>query len=414
MKSFKISVLLLGLMLWILIWAGYNTGLWYLQTPENPLDFFHGFRAFLPPLSAYLALIFLLMKQPLSLKIFHGPLGFLFFYNLIGIFSSIFLSKSPFMAFYWALSYGAVLVVLWVISVYPKPLYSITQLINFNWLLVALIMVFFFTLYLTQPGVVSSILNFSFWGNRPYEIMAGAGKTIMGMPITRPTGFGRYAGTIALVALARFWPKKKKLKIKFFWIFLFSLFVLIFSQGKTGILGFLVGAFLIFWLKSRSKFLLILGISLFLFLLIFIGLYKNLPAYLENNKTIFLTLGGRTTGVWIRGWELFLKSPLLGFGFHADRIFLKGEHIHNAILHALVQTGIVGTIPFILAFVLAWVRLFKLFKKFKDPLLIEIAGIMAFFTVRGITESTGAFFGVDWILLAPLLAYITVLKQRKI
>jgi len=137
------------------------------------------------------------------------------------------------------------------------------------------------------------------------------------------------------------------------------------------------------------------------------------PQVLPPLHFIF-TLGGRTVGVWPQAWKLFLKSPLIGFGFHADRIFLEGQHAHNAILHALIQTGVIGTIPFIIAFVWAWIILFKLFKKPipEKPFLIEIAAIFAFFTIRGITESTGAFFGVDWILLAPLLAYLQFLNQK--
>ena len=47
------------------------------------------------------------------------------------------------------------------------------------------------------------------------------------------------------------------------------------------------------------------------------------------------------------------------------------------------------------------------------PFLIEIAGVMVFFMIRGITESSGAFFGADWLLLAPLLAYIQNLWFKK-
>jgi O-antigen ligase len=75
------------------------------------------------------------------------------------------------------------------------------------------------------------------------------------------------------------------------------------------------------------------------------------------------TLSGRTIGVWHEGWGLFLESPLLGFGFHADRIFLEGQHMHNSLLHALVQTGLIGTVLFILAFIWAWIILFRLLKK---------------------------------------------------
>ena len=360
----QIPLLFLVSMLWFMVWAGYNTGPWYLESPKGILDFFHGFRAFLPFFAAYLAIIFLLTQQSFSLKIFQGPLGLLFLYNLVGIISSIALSKEIFTALYWAFLYGAVLMVFWVVSVSSNPLSKITQLINFNWLIVSIVTLALLIFYLVQPGVVTSILNFSFWGNRPYETMAGAKKAIIGMPITRPTGFGRYAGVMALVALARFLQQKKKIGSKIFWFFffLFFLFTLIFSQGKTEIFGFFLGALLIIWLKTKPKIFLFLVTTLLL-----LSLSPFIVNYLLKNKTVFLTLGGRTTGVWSRGWELFLNSPLLGWGFHADRIFLEGEHMHNALLHALVQTGLIGTIPFVLAFIWSWIILFKLL-----PLLFSL------------------------------------------
>jgi hypothetical protein len=49
----------------------------------------------------------------------------------------------------------------------------------------------------------------------------------------------------------------------------------------------------------------------------------------------------------------------------------------------------------------------------EKPFLIEIASVFAFFMIRGITESTDAFFGVDFILLAPIIAFIQNLWFQK-
>jgi hypothetical protein len=42
-----------------------------------------------------------------------------------------------------------------------------------------------------------------------------------------------------------------------------------------------------------------------------------------------------------------------------------------------------------------------------------IAGVLAYLTVRTITESAGTFFGTEWLILAPILAYLTTLNKRK-
>jgi O-antigen ligase len=104
------------------------------------------------------------------------------------------------------------------------------------------------------------------------------------------------------------------------------------------------------------------------------------------------------------------------FGFHADRIFLEGQHMHNALLHALVQTGLLGTIPYLAAIVGAWILVVRLHLARPSPgltpLPIEIPAVLAFFTIASITESTFAFFGTPWLLCAPLLAYSQALAWQ--
>jgi hypothetical protein len=129
----------------------------------------------------------------------------------------------------------------------------------------------------------------------------------------------------------------------------------------------------------------------------------------------FFTLSGRT-GVWVAGWKIFKESPVLGRGFQADR-FLLGTHMHNSMMHAMVQTGVLGTIPLLVALIFIWTLMIRaLINRASLPVLhrnlvIQLAGILTFFTVRTFSESTGAFFGVDWILLAPVLVYLQMINQ---
>ena len=139
----------------------------------------------------------------------------------------------------------------------------------------------------------------------------------------------------------------------------------------------------------------------------------------------FTTLSGRT-GVWREGLELFKDSPVFGRGFHADRLLLGptdpaggrlGTHLHNSYIHALVQTGIIGFMPFITAMFYAWfllvvvLRIRRRLTPGLRQMIIQSAGILVFLSIRTVTESTGAFFGVDWLILAPLLLYLQVLNR---
>ena len=134
----------------------------------------------------------------------------------------------------------------------------------------------------------------------------------------------------------------------------------------------------------------------------------NVPLLGEIPKAVY-TLTGRIA-TWRAGWGIFKDSPILGFGFHADRLKLN-THMHNSIMHGLVQTGATGTILLMAGFILTWLLAFRGIKNLArytgrhKLLLIQSIGILSFMSVRSITESTGAFFSVDWLLLAPLMLY---------
>jgi O-antigen ligase len=91
---------------------------------------------------------------------------------------------------------------------------------------------------------------------------------------------------------------------------------------------------------------------------------------------------------------------------------MLGAHMHNSYLHSLYQSGFIGVIPFVAALVLTWLLLLKAVINLRNlpvmhrHLVIQSAGIIVFFSARTITESTAAFFGIDWLLLAPIMIYL--------
>jgi len=88
--------------------------------------------------------------------------------------------------------------------------------------------------------------------------------------------------------------------------------------------------------------------------------------------------------------------------------------MHNSYLHSLYQTGFIGVIPFLAALILTWILLIKAVKNLRSlpvmhkHLVIQSAGIIVFFSARTISESTAAFFGIDWLLLAPIMMYLQI------
>ena len=127
----------------------------------------------------------------------------------------------------------------------------------------------------------------------------------------------------------------------------------------------------------------------------------------------FYTFTGRTV-VWAVGWDLIVSSPVVGYGFHADRLLLE-EHMHNAVLQALIQTGFIGTFLFVGAFVYVAILIIKI-SKFQcylpmehKQMFVQSVAILILLCVRSIWESSGAFFGVDLLILAPRLIYLQIL-----
>ena len=90
--------------------------------------------------------------------------------------------------------------------------------------------------------------------------------------------------------------------------------------------------------------------------------------------------------------------------------------MHNSFMQALIQTGVVGAIPLIAAILFGWLSLVKVMRRLDQlparhkHLVIQAGAILAFLTMRAFPESTGAFFGIDWLILAPILLYLHVIS----
>jgi O-antigen ligase len=144
-------------------------------------------------------------------------------------------------------------------------------------------------------------------------------------------------------------------------------------------------------------------------LLFLTGFGHGLLLYLTRGREIDPTLTGRTA-IWVRGWEALQQSPWAGLGFWADRYFLDFWNIHNTFLQALMQSGYLGFIPFVIALVWAWIGILRFYSNRPageaSSLPGELLGVMTFFTVYSITEITYSFYSVGWMAMAPLFAHL--------
>lgn len=88
-------------------------------------------------------------------------------------------------------------------------------------------------------------------------------------------------------------------------------------------------------------------------------------------------------------------------------------------MYALMSSGFVGAAAFVGGLIWAWIIFLRAIvsgvadRVGQRMFLIQAGGVLAFFTVRSIPEVCGAMFGVDFMVMLPVLVYLTVLDQQR-
>jgi O-antigen ligase len=395
----------------LLVWSGYNTSIYYFNDPLFPtsfMNFLHGVRAFFPILAGVIAVGQLARRRSLPPWLAFGPLILLLFYGGIGLASSIFFSSQPMPAAYWALEYISVIVVVMAVASSPDPEKHLARYISVNWICCAAICL---GLLMGIPLLGGGALGQT--AGSPLGVMAyGRVNDVMGMAGTRNTGFGRFAGIVILVGLAKLLHDRRDKKTLFIWtpLTLVAGLALLLSQARTSWVSVVVAAFvLLARAPTRWRVPLLMFASLALPLVWLSGLGHGFLLYLTRAKGIDPTLTGRTA-TWAQGWNALQQSPFIGLGFWADRYFLQGANIQNTFFDALMQSGFLGLIPLVIALVWVWISILRLYSTKPcgeaNSLPAELLGVMAFLTVYSLTEITFSFYSVGWMVMAPLFAHV--------
>jgi O-antigen ligase len=398
-------------LLCLLVWSGYNTSVYYYLDPLFPKSFMnliHGVRAFFPILAGVIAAGQLARRRSLPPWLAFGPLILLLFYGGIGLASSIFFSSQPIPAAYWALEYISVIVVVMAVASSPDPEAQLARFISVNWACCAAICT---GLLVGIPLLGGEALGQT--AGSPLGVIAyGRVNDVMGMSGTRNTGFGRFAGIVILVGIAKLLYDRRDKKTLFIWtpLTLAAGLALLLSQARTSWLSVVVAAVvLLARAPTRFRVPMIMLVLLALPLVWLSGFGHGFMLYLTRGTGIDLTLTGRTA-TWGQGLQALQQSPWVGLGFWADRYFLGGWNIHNTYLQAFLQGGILGIIPFALALVWVWISILRLYSNKPSgeasSLPAELLGVMAFLTVYSLTEITYSFYSVGWMVMAPLFAHV--------
>ena len=385
-----------SVVLWLMIWGGMFTGIYNLSGPlsvHDRLALFQGARALLPVMAAYFCLIWALATRA-RYRFAWTPPGFLVAYAAMGFLSSVFYSPDKVTALYWATVYVAPLLVVWFVTDRPEPLAILRTVLRLNAAIVIFLM----------AAVLPEAYRYGFGRATRFEIY----MLPFGLGEVRANGVGRYALVVLLLAFVNLATTPGRKRLLWLPLVVPALFLLMQTQSRSSLLGLAAASMLFVFIKGINLRFLVAG-PVAAYAIWVSGFTWRARG--DIGSLVFLT--GRDN-TWQKGLAQIGHSPFFGWGFHADRLLLDSEHMHNSYLHAAIQAGTIGALLFAAAVVVLWVFLFRSgivrrIRTVEGPdqgLLMQSVLILGFLTARSFFESTAAFYGVDLLLLVPAVAYI--------
>lgn len=388
--------MILSLALWLMVWGGTFSGIYNLMplpSVNDPLALFQGGRALLPVMAAYFCLLWAMATRARYRFGWTSP-GFLVAYAALGFLSSIFFSPDKVTSLYWATVYIAPLLVAWFITDRPEPLAILRRILHLNAAIVVLLMVV----------VLPEALRHGFGQAtrfQSYMLPFGLGEI-------RANGVGRYALVVLIIAFVNLVTMPGKNRLLWLPPMIPALFLLMESQSRTSLLGLAVAGMLFVFIKGVNLRFLVAGP-----VAAYVIWISGFTWRARGDIGSLVLLTGRDN-TWQKGLIQIGHSPFFGWGFHADRLLLDSEHMHNSYLHAAIQTGTIGALLFAAAVVVLWVFVFRsgVLRRIRSAgspdqtLLMQSVLILGFLTARSFFESTAAFYGVDLLLFVPAVAYI--------
>lgn len=390
-----------AILLWLGLWSNLNTGPWFISIPETLGDWPNLIRSILPffilPISGFL----LLQRGKLHLPS-DGPSRLLLMYGLVGLLAAV-LSPDLAGSLYYSMTFLATIFAAWTFIKRADSTDSARQLLIITW--VATFIVAAIIGYQARGSVFGQ-------GSSAYYALSdelhGASKS---------EGVARWAAVPGLVCLVRaYYTRRFSLMAFYIGVAVVSFYIVYRMQSRGAVFGAVAALIFALLVSSRMRkyALPFAAIALVVILLLDspANVSKNVTTYLKRGQTTaqFLSMTGRTT-IYARALDAFQSSPIIGRGQLADRNML-GEHVHNSFLMALLNTGIVGSIPYCLSWVAGWMLFFKIQKKI-DRLspddrvhVLECGAVMMFFSVRAIPETTTASFVVDLLVMVAIYVYL--------
>lgn len=228
--------------------------------------------------------------------------------------------------------------------------------------------------------------------------------------LSHPVTLSLYIMVVSILTLSLFLDKKHFSR----WItgplFILQLIVLYYSYGRTGQVGFIAALAALFWVRGQQKVVFVglpVGMA---------GLMLAIPEFWSRWKLV-ISEGGENSflwrvGLWGYALRLFPERPLLGSGpgtFIDYVSYDKGYAAHQAWVGLLIETGILGTLAFLVLLIVLGRALWRVQPPHGGRPDSLLAAARAVFVGAVASSLAGGVFGLPsvtvywWVLMALAL-----------
>lgn len=378
---------------------------------DNPLDILALYRFVLMAFAGLVVTFHLFLQQSGGARsLCRGIIGFMVGYSLICL-CSTFWSVYPAWTFYKSAEYLVDVMLIAVIVDTVKTTREFKILFDLTFVLIL-------TLALAICAAAFA------WPEEAIKHSIGViGVQLRGvMPSVSSNGVGQLGALLGIVSFTRllFSSNHKRLQI---FIFIIGMFLLVLSQSRSPLSGFLLAIPFVLFSARRVG-------TLFFATIAILGILA-----LTHASEVFLEFFMRGQGLglsrplagrifwWASAWEIFLERPYFGHGAYAGARFAVlanlgyslTSSIHNTWLEVVIGSGIPGISFFLIAFVGVWITLFKN-RRFigngtiEHRLVVEAIGILTVLSVRSMFTSE-----LVWhppLLFLLVLGYAEFLRRK--
>ena len=415
----KLGLLSSGAFCWFLLWIGINTG------PAN-LDFeiiqgsvaglFNGVRAGFPLLVIAAWLLYLILRKQHTIRRFTLPEALWLHYGVVSLIASSY--ADPWFQFaYWGFAYLSAFAATEIYMARSPTPERAGALNRLNWLLGSAVLVV--VIWVSHGQLLGQTSN----GLSGYGVLERL-PTVGGMAMVRASGISRLAAIPAIVAFVSVLNTRGVSRVAWLGALAPTAYLvwIMQSRGSLASFAFALGFVMLFIdVKHRYIGILLATIAGAVYAAGFV------PDSTIDHLWLFATRGahGQTlasmsgrTRIFGGAWQLIKEAPFVGYGPQADRRILTiVGNAQNAVLYSLLCSGFLGGAGYVGGLVTSWVLLIRalhrrdLMTRTERATLLQVAGVLAFLTMRSYPENCAALYSVDLLLQLPAMVYLGELDR---